>query len=203
MLKLPHQSEMYRQMLERNNIFELERNMYDTTIPEMEQMYRDVGVDVKFGAKSYKLKDAKTEYVLLEDLAPRGFKNMNRMEGFDQVHTESALRKLSQWHAASVVRVATKGSYPEKFVTGFFTEESRPIVTEMNKSLQQNFLKSCEKFEANEEYIEQVVSALDYIALHYHLSCILFYLSFRKRWCLRSQISALNWPPSMPLTLMC
>ncbi|XP_034488582.1 uncharacterized protein LOC117792519 [Drosophila innubila] len=156
MLKLPHQSEMYRQMLEHNNIFEVERNVYDATIPEMEQMYRDVGVEVKFGAKSYKLKDARTEYVLLEDLTPQGFKNMNRIEGLDQAHTESALRKLSQWHAASVVRVATKGPYPDNYIAGFFTEKNRPMITEMNKGLQDNFLKCCAKFEGNEEYIEQV-----------------------------------------------
>ncbi|KAL7728376.1 hypothetical protein ACLKA6_007467 [Drosophila palustris] len=156
MLKLPHQSEKYLEILERNNIFEVERNVYHTTIPEMEKMYRDVGVDVKFGAKSYKLKDAKSEYVLLEDLAPQGFKNMNRLEGLDQVHTESALRKLSQWHAASAMRVATIGPYPDIYIAGFFTEENRAMVTEMNIGLQQNFLKCCEKYEGNEEYIEQV-----------------------------------------------
>ncbi|KAL7728377.1 hypothetical protein ACLKA6_007468 [Drosophila palustris] len=156
MLKLPHQSEMFRQMIERNNFFELERNVYETIVPEMEKMYRDVGVEVKFGAKSYKLKDAKSEYVLLEDLAPQGFKNMNRLEGLDQVHTESALRKLSQWHAASAVRVATKGPYPDIYISGFFTEENRAMAEAMNKGLQQSFLKCCAKYEGNEKYFEQV-----------------------------------------------
>ncbi|KAH8358984.1 hypothetical protein KR093_003632, partial [Drosophila rubida] len=159
MLKLPHQSEIYRQMLEAHNIFDAERTIYNTIIPEMEQMYRDVDVEVKFGPKSYDLKDAKSDYVLLEDLAPRGFKNMNRLEGLDQAHTESALRKLSQWHAASAVRVANKGSYPDKYTIGFYREDVRPLMTEVNNNIINSFLKSCETYEDNEEYIEQVKSA--------------------------------------------
>ncbi|KAH8311364.1 hypothetical protein KR044_005921, partial [Drosophila immigrans] len=158
MLKLPHQSEIYQEMMKRNNIFEAERTAYITIVPEMEQLYRDAGVEVTFGAKSYDLKDAKTDYVLLEDLAPKGFKNMNRLEGLDQAHTESALRKLSQWHAASAARVANIGPYPEKYSIGFFTEESRAMITEMNASMSKSFLKCCEKFEDNEEYIELVKS---------------------------------------------
>ncbi|KAH8399653.1 hypothetical protein KR215_011389, partial [Drosophila sulfurigaster] len=159
MLKLPHQSEMFLKMLERNNIFEYERTVYKTIIPEMEQLYRDVGVDVKFGAKSYDLKNAKSEYVLLEDLAPQGFKNMNRIQGLDQAHTESALQKLSQWHAASVARVALKGPYPKQYIVGFFKEENLEMIKEMNHSLSTNFLKSCETYVNNEEYIEHVVTA--------------------------------------------
>ncbi|KAH8399662.1 hypothetical protein KR215_011410 [Drosophila sulfurigaster] len=159
MLKLPHQSEIFQAMMKRNNIFEAERTVYKTIVPEMEQLYRDAGVEVKFGAKSYDLKDAKSDYVLLEDLAPQGFKNMNRLEGLDQAHTESALRKLSQWHAASVVRVAHIGPYPEKYNTGFFTEESRPVIEEMNSSLTKSFLKSLATYEDSEEYLT-IVKAL-------------------------------------------
>ncbi|KAH8358983.1 hypothetical protein KR093_003631 [Drosophila rubida] len=159
MLKLPHQTEMFQKMLERNNIFEAERTVYRTIIPEMEQLYRDVGVEVKFGAKSYDLKDAKTEYVLLEDLAPQGFKNMNRIEGLDQAHTESALRKLSQWHAASAARVAFKGPYPEQYILGFFREENLEMIENMNHSLSTTFLKSCETYQGNEEYIRHVRAA--------------------------------------------
>ncbi|XP_062123816.1 uncharacterized protein LOC133837156 [Drosophila sulfurigaster albostrigata] len=158
MLKLPHQSEMFQAMMKINNIFEAERAAYNTIVPEMEQLYRDAGVEVKFGAKSYDLKDAKTDYVLLEDLAPQGFKNMNRLEGLDQAHTESALRKLSQWHAASVARVAQIGPYPEKYNTGFFTEQNRPIVTEMNASMAKGFLESFATYEDNEEYVNIVKS---------------------------------------------
>lgn len=145
-------------MAMQNSIFEAERTMYELVVPEMEALYRDAGVDVNFGAKAFKLKGAKSNYILLEDLAPKGFKNTNRLEGLDQVHTETALRKLSQWHAASAVRVAKKGAYPENIMTGFYKEENRVLMDEMNKHVAQIFVKCCATYEGNEDYIEKVVS---------------------------------------------
>ncbi|EDV93520.1 uncharacterized protein LOC122322511 [Drosophila grimshawi] len=156
MLKLPHDLEMYKKMMESNNIFEAEFNMYKTVVPELEQIYRDAGVEVKFGATAYELKGAKSDYILLEDLAPKGFKTTNRLEGLDQAHTEVALRKLSMWHAASAVRVATKGSYPDQLTIGFYKEELRPMMIEMNNNIAGNFLKYCKLYEGNEEYIDRV-----------------------------------------------
>jgi len=107
MVKLPHQLEVYQEMMKRTNIFDIERSMYNEVVPEMADLYKEVGVDITFGAKSYDLKNAKTDYVALEDLGIKGFKNANRLEGLDQTHTERVLLKLAQWHAASAVRVAT------------------------------------------------------------------------------------------------
>lgn len=158
MLKLPHQLEIFQKMMEHNNFFEAECSMYNTYVPELEQLYRDVGVEVKFGAEAYELKNAKSDYVLLEDLAPRGFKNANRLQGLDQAHTKSALQRLAQWHAASAVRVTTKGAYPERFSVGIFKEENRTMMEEMNKPMALNFLNACSTYNGHEEYIQQVVS---------------------------------------------
>ncbi|XP_023178814.2 uncharacterized protein LOC111604822 [Drosophila hydei] len=157
MLKLPHQSEIYKKMMESNNIFETEFQMYKTVVPELEQIYRDAGVEVKFGAKAYELKGAKTDYILLEDLAPKGFKNTNRTEGLDQAHTEYALKRLSMWHAASMLRVATKGDYPDFLKRGFYKEELRPTMTQINNNLFQSFSKACKQYEGNEEYMSQIL----------------------------------------------
>lgn len=156
MLKIPHQLDIPQMMAMQTNIFEAERSVYKLVVPEMEQLYRDVGVDVKFGAQAYELKGANSNYILLEDLAPQGFKNTNRLEGLDQVHTEAALRKLSQWHAASAVRVATKGAYSEILMTGFYKEENRLMMNDMNKHMAQTFVKCCATYEGNEDYIEKV-----------------------------------------------
>lgn len=158
MLKIPHQIDIPQMMAMQNSIFEAERTVCKLVVPEMEELYRNAGVDVKFGAQAYELTGAKSDYILLEDLAPKGFKNTNRIEGLDQVHTETALRKLSQWHAASAVRVATKGAYPENLMTGFYKEENRVMMSEMNKSMAQSFVKCCATYEGNEDYIEKVVS---------------------------------------------
>ncbi|KAH8417171.1 hypothetical protein KR222_005488, partial [Zaprionus bogoriensis] len=159
MLKLPHESEIFRMLSERHNIFAIERDMYKIFIPEMEKMYRDAGIMVKFGAQLYELQiDVGSEYILLEDLSLKGFRNTDRIEGLDQAHTESALRKLSQWHAASAVRVAAKGDYPNKLITGFFEEKNRPLIEAKNKSSAVSFLNNYKTYEANEKYVELVVT---------------------------------------------
>eukprot|EP00099_Drosophila_melanogaster_P023580 NP_651385.3 uncharacterized protein Dmel_CG10562 [Drosophila melanogaster] len=164
MVKLPHQVEAIQEMMKRTNIFEIERTMYNEVVPELEALYKAVGVDITFGAKNYDLKNAKTDYVALEDLGLKGFKNANRLEGLDQEHTERVLRKLSQWHAASAVRVATKGPYPKILLQGFFKEESRPVMSEMIKGMGANFVKSCATYEGHEAYLDKV-KALQPVAI--------------------------------------
>ncbi|XP_070138160.1 uncharacterized protein [Drosophila bipectinata] len=156
MVKLPHQLDIYKEMIKNSNIFDTERFMYNDVVPEMEEMYREVGVDITFGAKAYDLKNAQSDYVVLEDLGQKGFKNANRLEGLDQAHTERVLKKLAQWHAASVVRVATKGPYPQARTMGMFNPNNRPIMKEISKGMGEKFLKCCPSFKGNEAYIEKV-----------------------------------------------
>ncbi|KAH8267250.1 hypothetical protein KR026_010633 [Drosophila bipectinata] len=161
MVKLPHQLDIYKEMIKNSNIFDTERFMYNDVVPEMEEMYRKVGVDITFGAKAYDLKNAQSDYVALEDLGQKGFKNANRLEGLDQAHTERVLKKLAQWHAASVVRVATKGPYPQARTMGMFNPNNRPIMKEISKGMGEKFLKCCTSFKGNEAYIEKVVQLVD------------------------------------------
>ncbi|XP_020811422.1 uncharacterized protein LOC110186558 [Drosophila serrata] len=156
MVKLPHLNESYKEMLEHTNIFDIERTMYSEVVPEMEALYKEAGVDIRFGAKSYDFKNAETDYVVLEDLGIKGFKNANRLEGLDQAHTERVLLKLAQWHAASAVRVATKGLYPEIVLQGYFKEESRPMMGAMLDGMGTRFITSCATYENNELYIDKV-----------------------------------------------
>ncbi|XP_034662437.1 uncharacterized protein LOC117897592 isoform X1 [Drosophila subobscura] len=136
-----------------NNIFDTERGMYMKVVPEMEQMYRDVGLEVKFGAQSYEILTT-DYYVLLEDLRPQGFKNIDRLQGLDQAHTESALRKFAQWHAASAVRVDTKGPYEEHYTRGFF--QSQPLLNSICNDSMKSLLKYIELYEGQETYIQEL-----------------------------------------------
>ncbi|BFF89746.1 uncharacterized protein DMAD_08426 [Drosophila madeirensis] len=155
MLKIAHDSDAYRKILEKSNMFDTERGMYLKVVPEMEQMYRDVGLEVKFGAQSYEI-PTNENYVLLEDLKPQGFKNFDRLQGLDQAHTESALRKFAQWHAASAVRVDTKGPYEERYTKGFF--RSPEMINAFFKGSMNSLLKYIEHYEGRETYLKDLLS---------------------------------------------
>ncbi|XP_030384120.1 uncharacterized protein LOC115631500 [Scaptodrosophila lebanonensis] len=153
MLKIPHQSERYREMMKKTNIFDIEQGMYTHVVPELEQLYKDVGLSVKFGASTYEI-PAGEDYVLLEDLRPKGFKNANRLDGLDTVHTKCVLRKLAQWHAAAAVRVDAKGPYEEKYRKGFFNDDNREVLVDMNGNNMKSFLKHIKEYKGLESYVE-------------------------------------------------
>ncbi|XP_075145785.1 uncharacterized protein LOC142220493 [Haematobia irritans] len=136
MMKICPDSEMIRQMLKIHNMFDIEKGMYDDIVPTFEKLYADVGVQVKFGPKSYTL-DTQEPYVLLENLTPKGFKNANRLQGLDIKHTECVLKKLAQWHAASAVYVEKIRKYEDKYLYGMFREEMKPMM----RMIQGNFTK--------------------------------------------------------------
>lgn len=155
MLKLAHDNEMFREFMKRHNIFDVERGMYLDVVPELENMYREAGIDVKFGAQCYKL-PIDRNHVLLEDLCIRGFKNTNRLEGLDMEHTKCVLKKLAQWHAASATRVENKGRYDDIFTYGFFKEEQKEMMKNMNDMMGKTILKGVKLLSGNENYIESV-----------------------------------------------
>ena len=156
-MKVNHQSEEVCEKMKDQNVFKIEKGMYDDIVPEFEKLYADAGVEVKFGAKSYNL-PVKQEYILLENLCPRGFKNANRLEGLDKEHTENVLKKLAQWHAASAYRVAVKGPYEKKYTQGLFKTEGLQVVKEMFNGLGKSFVSCAEQYSNFNEYGKDLVN---------------------------------------------
>jgi len=156
MLKTPHDFELYREILKKNNMFVVERDVFLQVIPELENMYKDAGLEVKFGAKAYEI-DAPDEYVLLQDLRPFGFKNVDRLEGLDMAHTKSVLKKMAQWHAASANRLHLKGPYTQHYLQPTYTDSMKDNIEQVAETLGKYFLKCLPLYEGYEEYSEAVV----------------------------------------------
>ncbi|XP_073829802.1 uncharacterized protein [Musca autumnalis] len=160
MMKTAHDSEIFQQMMQIHNVFVTETDVYRQVIPEFEEMYREAGLEVKFGANSYEL-DVESPYILLEDLSTRGFKNENRLEGLDMEHTKAVLNKLAQWHAASAVRVATKGPYNPDLYMGFLKESAREMMRSMMEGLWSIFIECAKSYEGIDECYGAMCSAKD------------------------------------------
>uniref|UniRef100_A0A1I8PQJ6 CHK kinase-like domain-containing protein n=2 Tax=Stomoxys calcitrans TaxID=35570 RepID=A0A1I8PQJ6_STOCA len=151
MLKVPLDNKLYEEEMSKWDMFKKEAGMYRDVIPEMEELYRNKGVEVRFGAKSYSLPVTK-DYILLEDLSRRGFRNIKRQNGLDMQHAKSSLKMLAQWHAASAVRVAQKGPYDEAYVHGFLIESSREITQQMFDCNLKHILAAARQLPHHEEY---------------------------------------------------
>ena len=156
MLKVAHDSEIFREFMENHNVFDVEAKMYHIYVPEFEQLYLDAGLDVKFAAKSYTLASDE-HYILLENLKERGFKNVNRLDGLDMEHTKSVLKKLAQFHAASAVRVTKKGLYPREICTSYLKPEGYEMIKNMFENNSKILLESIKEYSNSEQYYEKVV----------------------------------------------
>lgn len=159
MLKVCHDNELVKDFLKHYNSFEVEKTVFDVIKPELEQLYADAGMEVKFGAKSYNL-PTKEWYLLLEDLGQKGFKNASRIDGLDMEHSLCVLKKMAQMHAASAVRVAQKGPYEKKYEQGHLVDGSKPLTENLFSSMRPLFISSAKEYTNSEEYIEDFVSVL-------------------------------------------
>ncbi|XP_073842738.1 uncharacterized protein [Musca autumnalis] len=155
MLKVGHDTEFFREMMKNHDIFAAESGMYRDIVPEMEQIFADIGVSVKFGAKSYTL-PIQQPYILLENLKEKGFRNANRLDGLDMDHVKSVLQKMAQWHAASAARVATKGMYPEVYNHGFLHPKSFDLLKGIFDAASKILLQCLKEYSNSNMYYEKV-----------------------------------------------
>lgn len=162
MLKVPHTTDQMKEMMQAMNFFITENTVYSEVLPELEDMYRQAGVEVSFGPKACKLDldDPNTFYVLMHDLGVDGFKNANRLECLDMKHTLCVLRKMAQFHAASACRVAKKGEYSPIFSPDMDNDMARAMITQMFSSFKGPFLNNLKNFNNSEKYRDLMVSDL-------------------------------------------
>ena len=162
MLKVAHDSELYRKEMSMWNMFSIEAGMYKEIKPDFEKMYADAGLNVRFGANSYEL-PTDQEYILLEDLSVRGFKNAKRQDCLDMAHCKMVLKKLAQFHAASVVRIERKGMFENKYLHGFVKKEVQPFSKSIFDGSAPYLLKTVKKLKDHEQYYVQLEHLLNNI----------------------------------------
>ncbi|XP_005183476.2 uncharacterized protein LOC101896288 [Musca domestica] len=154
-LKVAHDTELYNTLMYKWNVFNKETEVYRVFIPEFEEMYREAGEEVRFGPQAYSL-PVEQEYLLLEDISLKGFKNANRQNSLDMEHCKFALKKLAKWHAASAVRVEHKGPYNEIYLKGSLNPDGEPLIRSMSTAGIQNVLKVSQDFVDKDIYYESL-----------------------------------------------
>ncbi|XP_013107728.2 uncharacterized protein LOC106087284 [Stomoxys calcitrans] len=155
-LKIAHDTDLYHNVMYKWNVFNKETEVYRHFIPDFEQMYRDVGVEVRFGPKIYEL-PVEHEYLLLEDLNSLQFRNVNRQNSLDSHHIKFMLKKLAQWHAASAVRVERKGPYNDIYLKGSINPDGEPLVRAIGGTAIQNVIKAVKDMKNKDIYYKKLL----------------------------------------------
>lgn len=137
-------------------LFPKEEKMYHKILPKFEELYKVAGKDIKFAPCAYTFdRDIGVDYILLEDLKPKNFKNANRILGFDMEHMQQVLIKLAEFHAASACYVEHFGNLSREFTEGVFNESNRALLKEFNAS--GAFLKQLKNWKNCLQYYEKLV----------------------------------------------
>ncbi|XP_020811176.1 uncharacterized protein LOC110186367 [Drosophila serrata] len=132
-----------------HDMFTTELDMYDRLIPELESIYaNNTTISPKFKALHFKFPEnaVKCDYILLEDLRKRGYKNVDRTQGLEQFEVEAVLKKLAQWHAASAKRVVDQGEYEKSLRESYFTAEHQKLLDEFNINFCVPFLECMQTY---------------------------------------------------------
>ncbi|XP_065721964.1 uncharacterized protein CHKov2 isoform X2 [Drosophila suzukii] len=131
------------------DMFDAELDMYDHLIPELEDLYaKNTAISPKFKPVHLKFpgNSVKIDYILLEDLRKKGYRNADRTQGLEQFEVEAALKKLAQWHAASAKRVVELGEYEKDIRESYFTAEHQKLLDEFNINFCMPFLECMQKY---------------------------------------------------------
>ncbi|XP_061399283.1 uncharacterized protein LOC133334991 [Musca vetustissima] len=157
MIKINHDNELVREMLNADGMFDIEKHMYTTIVPAFKKLYANAGVQITFGPNFYEL-PTNEAYILLENLTPKGFKNINRLEGLNMEHMQQVLRKMAMWHAASAVYAEQNGGYDDKYRYGFFRKESKTSIKSMHNNMISLIMTSIKKYSNHEIYYKEMES---------------------------------------------
>ncbi|XP_060648422.1 uncharacterized protein LOC132786052 [Drosophila nasuta] len=161
-LKAQHNNEVMASILNKLKLFPKEEEMYHNILPKFEQLFADAGKPTQFAPKAYKIdQDLGVDYVLLEDLRPKNFKNGNRLAGLDLEHMQEVLQKLAAFHAASACYVEHFGMYSEDFTVGVFSEANRHLLQEFNAS--GAFLAQLKKWKNAQKIYDKLATSDEYL----------------------------------------
>ncbi|EDX14411.1 GD18210 [Drosophila simulans] len=133
LLKAQHGSDIQAMVMNQLKMFQREHQVYHSVLPKLEELYREVGKKVTFGPRAFRLDySIGVQYVLLEDLKSKAYKNVERQAGFNKLCLKQVLKKLAQFHAASAVCVEKHGAFSNLLVNGVYTKANESVLQELN-----------------------------------------------------------------------
>ncbi|EDW84830.1 uncharacterized protein Dwil_GK14333 [Drosophila willistoni] len=161
-LKTMLESSVGSEMVNDMGLFPKEKKMYEVHIPQFMKLYKEAGVDnIELAPKCVHIEETPERTTLvLEDLTRQGFKNVDRLKGFDMPHIRRVLHKLAEFHAASARNFELNGPYDEIFLSSIYTEKSKPIFINIGKMRTPQFHAAIRSWNIPEEDAERYIKQM-------------------------------------------
>ncbi|KAJ9585245.1 hypothetical protein L9F63_002945 [Diploptera punctata] len=146
------------QFLLESGIYSKEHRMYQSTLARMEKMLSEALQD-DFEPLSPKFYYCCDEFLVIEDLSPRGYKMEDRQKGLDLTQSMSVMKVLGRLHAASIKLHELDPNEYKEYHVNFFSEPSTFSIWETCfKGWMETFIEELETWPAYEwsYYVEKL-----------------------------------------------
>lgn len=112
-----------KEIVTQSGLFHVEILMMSDTLIKMNKL---LGPKHRLSAKALYVQSENPTLLVIEDLAPLGFRMACRLSGLDLDHTVLALRGLARFHAASVAICEKEPKQKEMYSRGIFSDTHPP-----------------------------------------------------------------------------
>ncbi|XP_017775415.1 PREDICTED: uncharacterized oxidoreductase dhs-27-like [Nicrophorus vespilloides] len=148
--------------------FSKEMEMFSKTLP---LMYDALGPDYEGCLSSLSLltKNEPNAILVLQDLQPLGFKMVPRQMGLDLEHCQMVMKKIAQFHAASVVVTDKDPSAMKNYSSGMYSKND--LVSEWMRKGVESLAESCLQWQGLEKYGAKMQKLLPDILMKADESC--------------------------------
>lgn len=139
--------------------------MYANYIPQFEQLFKENGLSVKLSPTCLHLDETPERVTLvMEDLKPQKYFNIDRLKGFNMEYMKIVLNKLAEFHAASAVYQEKNGPFEALFRASFFDESNRSLFAAFYEPRKKLFQQAMLEWglEEVEKYIAKSLSVDEY-----------------------------------------
>ncbi|XP_071579972.1 uncharacterized protein [Temnothorax nylanderi] len=103
-----------------SGVFDIEILMMSDTLDKMNKL---LGPEHRLSGKGLYVQNKNPTLLVIEDLAPLGFRMADRLSGLDLAHTILALDGLARFHAASVAICEKEPKQKEMYTKGIFNDQ--------------------------------------------------------------------------------
>ncbi|XP_046431331.1 uncharacterized protein LOC124185050 [Neodiprion fabricii] len=167
--KLAPQGGSWEEMISEAGIFAVEMSMMSETLPIMQRILTKAGKTATLAARCLHVEYEKPVHLIVEDLAPAGFRMADRQAGLDLDHCLLAIRNLAIFHASSVALVEKDLKAVSKYTRGMFHKDRPSAMVEFIKASTKTLAEEVAKWIELSPRISEKISKLSEVV--YEKAC--------------------------------
>ncbi|XP_012535345.1 uncharacterized protein LOC105836094 [Monomorium pharaonis] len=143
-----------------SGIFHVEILMMSDTLDKMNKL---LGPKYRLSGKGLYVQNENPTLLVIEDLAPLGFRMACRLSGLDLDHTVLALRGLARFHAASVTLCEKEPKQKKMYSKGMFNDQHPPEMRDFFIMSVKALAEEIANWPELKKYSEKIAKLTDHI----------------------------------------